>query len=368
MVSSPKNKELEDWASDIIAYFPAFSHFYSEISEKLWYNTYNPFMGDIKEEFILLPDPLWPYLLIGLALFLLGGALAVAIRPVNKALRSFFDGLLRATRIDPDAGKESVSEDELLELMDRSEEAGDIETDEKEMIENVFAFNDLLAEDVMIHRTDMVMLWAQDTDEEIVQTIQSSGLSRFPVYEEDADDVIGILSTREYLLNARLPEPKPLRELLRKPYFVPQSVRADVLFRNMQNGKVHMAIVVDEYGGTSGLVTLEDLLEEIVGNIYDEFDRPEEQEILRLEDNLWRVAGGAELDDIAEALDVEFDEDEEIDTLNGLVMEQLPVIPEDGGQAVVDTRGLHIQVERFADRRVEWALVSKLPNREDEEK
>ncbi len=249
----------------------------------------------------MLPDPLWPYILAGAVLFLAGALLSAAIGPFGRALNRLCNAFLRVTRIKPDAGLQSVSEDELRALMDLSEEKGSIEADEKEMIENVFDFNDTVAEDVMVHRTDMVMLWTGDTDEEIVQTIEDSGLSRFPVYEEDADDIVGILSTRDYLLNARRASPKPLKELLRAAYFIPESVRADVLFRDMQSKKVHMAIVVDEYGGTSGLVTMEDLLEEIVGNIYDEFDPQEDQEIIQLEPNLWRISGSAELEDVAEA-------------------------------------------------------------------
>ena len=313
----------------------------------------------------MLPDPLWPYILAGAVLFLAGALLSAAIGPFGRALTRLCNAFLRVTRIKPDAGLQSVSEDELRALMDLSEEKGSIEADEKEMIENVFDFNDTVAEDVMVHRTDMVMLWTGDTDEEIVQTIEDSGLSRFPVYEEDADDIVGILSTRDYLLNARRASPKPLKELLRAAYFIPESVRADVLFRDMQSKKVHMAIVVDEYGGTSGLVTMEDLLEEIVGNIYDEFDPQEDQEIIQLEPNLWRISGSAELEDVAEALEMEFPEDEESDTLGGLVFDQLSVIPEDGSKVEVDTHGLHIKVESIVDRRVDWALVSKCQEEEE---
>ncbi|MCI6364435.1 hemolysin family protein [Intestinimonas butyriciproducens] len=313
----------------------------------------------------MLPDPLWPYILAGAVLFLAGALLSAAIGPFGRALNRLCNAFLRVTRIKPDAGLQSVSEDELRALMDLSEEKGSIEADEKEMIENVFDFNDTVAEDVMVHRTDMVMLWTGDTDEEIVQTIEDSGLSRFPVYEEDADDIVGILSTRDYLLNARRASPKPLKELLRAAYFIPESVRADVLFRDMQSKKVHMAIVVDEYGGTSGLVTMEDLLEEIVGNIYDEFDPQEDQEIIQLEPNLWRISGSAELEDVAEALEMEFPEDEESDTLGGLVFDQLSVIPEDGSKVEVDTHGLHIKVESIVDRRVDWALVSKCQEEEE---
>ena len=320
-----------------------------------------------EEEFVLLPDPLWPYILAGVVLFLLGALLSQAWAPFGGGINAAWNAFLRLTRIKPDAGRESVSEEDLRALMDLSEEKGDMEADEKEMIENVFEFNDTVAEDVMVHRTDMVLLWAEDTDEEIVKTIEESGLSRFPVCGEDADDVLGILSSRDYFLNSRHPEPKPIRELLRPAYFVPESVRADVLFRDMQSKKVHMAIVVDEYGGTSGLLTMEDLLEEIVGNIYDEFDRQEDQEIIQQGPNLWRISGSAELDEVAAALDMEFPEDEESETLGGLVFDQLPVIPEDGPcQVEVDTHGLHIQVESIADRRVDWALVSKLPEKQED--
>lgn len=260
--------------------------------------------------------------------------------------------------------EEEISEDEIMALVEEGEESGAIESSEKELIENIFEFNNTTAEDVMVHRTDMIMLSLQDTDEEIVETIRTSGLSRFPVCKERADDVVGILATREYLLNARLEEPKPLEQLLRPAYFVPETVRADMLFRDMQSRKTHMALVVDEYGGISGLVTMEDLLEEIVGNIYDEFDPQDEQQIIRLEDNLWKVAGTAELEELAQAMELELPEDEEderdYDTVGGLVFAQLDVIPEDGSCPVVEALGLRVRVEELTDRRVEWALVEKL--------
>ena len=272
------------------------------------------------------------------ARFTVGAVTSVAavFRPVIWLLSKSTNGVLRALHIDPKADEEDVSEDEIRMMVDLGEERGAIESNEKELIDNIFEFNNTTAEDVMIHRTDMVMLWVEDTREEILATIRSSGLSRFPVYEENADDIIGILSTREYLLNAQAEAPKPMRELLRPAYFVPESVRTDVLFRDMQSKKVHMSIVVDEYGGTSGLVTMEDLLEEIVGNIYDEFDPQEEKDIEKVGDNLWRVAGSCELERVAEATGVQFPEDEESDTLGGLVFAQLSFIPEDGSQFTVD--------------------------------
>ena len=286
-------------------------------------------------------------------------ALSAVLLPLTALLDLLAGLFLRLIHIDPNADRPPVSEEGIRRLVDIGEEKGAIETEEKEMIENIFEFNNMTAADVMVHRTDMVMLWAEDTQEEIEKTIEESGLSRFPVYEEDADDIIGILSTREWLINARKPQPKPLRQLLRAPYFVPQSVRTDLLFRDMQSKKTHMAIVVDEYGGTAGLVTMEDLLEEIVGNIYDEFDPQEDQEIISLGENRWRVAGSADLEELFETLGMEMPEEEESETLGGLVYAQLSVIPEDGSHPEVDIYGLHIRVEELSERRVEWATVTR---------
>ena len=257
---------------------------------------------------------------------------------------------------------DQVSEDNIMAIVEKGEESGAIQSNEKEFIENVFEFDNTTARDVMVHRTDMATLSVEAGEEEILEVIRQSGLSRFPVYGEDADDILGILSTRDYLLNFHQSAPLPLKELLRPAYFVPETVSADVLFRDMQGKKTHMALVVDEYGGTSGLVTLEDLLEELVGNIYDEFDPQEEQEIIRLDEKRWRVSGSADLEELAEAMGFELPEDEEMDydTLGGLVFSQLSVIPEDGSRPVVEALGLHIQVEELCDRRVEWALVEKL--------
>ena len=288
-------------------------------------------------------DQIWP-ILLGISVVL--NLLLLLRRPILSWLHR-------------DKGEELASE--IMAMVEEGEESGAIQSNEKELIENIFEFNNITAEDVMIHRTDMVTLALDEEEDVIRDTIRQSGLSRFPVYQNDVDDIVGILSTREYLLNFHLPDPKPIRELLRTAYFVPESVPADVLFRDMQGKKTHMALVVDEYGGTSGLVTLEDLLEELVGNIYDEFDPQEEQDIIRLEDNKWRVSGSADLEELAEALDLDLaDEDLDYDTLGGLVFSQLSVIPDDGSRPIVEALGLRIQVEELCDRRVEWALVEKL--------
>ncbi len=288
-------------------------------------------------------DQLWP-ILFGISL--LGNIILLLRQPVRRLLRRGGD----------------VSEDNIMAMVEEGEESGAIQSNEKELIENVFEFDNMTAWDVMVHRRDMVSL-AVDADEDtVVKAIHQSGLSRFPVYQDDVDDILGVLSTRDYLLNFRLPQPKPMRDLLRPGYFVPETVPADRLFRDMQSKKIHMALVVDEYGGTSGLVTLEDLLEELVGKIYDEFDPQEEQDIIRLEDGRWRVSGSADLEELAATVGIDLpqEDDRDYDTLGGLVFSQLPVIPEDGSRPVVEALGLRIRVEELCDRRVEWALVEKI--------
>ncbi len=290
------------------------------------------------------PDQIWP-LLFGVSLF------------VNVVLLLWKPVISKLLHRD-----EKVSEDNIMAMVEEGEESGAIQSNEKELIEHVFEFDTITAKDVMIHRTDMVILPIDAEEDEVVSTIVQSGLSRFPVYGDDVDDILGILSTRDYLLNLREKAPKTLKELLWPAYFIPETVSADVLFRDMQGKKTHMAVVVDEYGGTSGLVTLEDLLEELVGNIYDEFDPQEEQDIIQLEDGNWRVSGTADLDELAEAMGIDLpaEDERDYDTISGLVFSRLSVIPEDGSRPVVEALGLRIRVEEICDRRIEWALVERL--------
>ncbi len=284
------------------------------------------------------------------------------LHPVHSVLMKLSGAIVRLFGLHPEAGEGDVTEDDILLMVDRGEESGAIEETEKELIENIFEFNNRRAGDVMTHRTDVTALWIGDDDKTVMDTIRSSGLSRFPVYDKDMDDVVGILSTRDYLLNARLQRPRPMKALLRSPYFVPETVQADILFRDMQRRKTHMAVVIDEYGGVSGIVTLEDLLEEIVGNIYDEFDPQQEADIVQTADNLWRISGATPLEDIEEILSVRFTdlEDEDYDTLGGLVFAHLTTIPADGSHPELEVDGLHIMVERLSGHRVETALVSKV--------
>ncbi len=287
-------------------------------------------------------------------------ALSKFFRPVIWLLSVSTNGMLRLMRINPSASSDEVTEEEIRLMLDIGGESGAIEQDERTMIENIFEFNNMTAEDVMIHRMDVEALQLEEQPENVLKTIRESGLSRFPVYDADIDDIVGILNTRDFLLNRESAEPKTLKELLRPAYLVPETVQADILFRDMQKQKVHMAIVVDEYGGMSGIVTMEDLLEEIVGNIYDEFDPTEEVEIEQVEDNLWQVSGAIDLETLSEVLGVPLPLDDEYDTLGGMIFSSLSTIPEDGTTLEVTMHGLRIQVTAISDHRVERALVSKV--------
>ncbi len=291
------------------------------------------------------------------------GAIVVVqkiFRPIVWLLSKSTNLMLRLFRVKPQVAGGQVTEEEIRLMVDIGGESGSILQDERTMIENIFEFNNTTVASLMVHRMDVVAIQVDDSYDEIIQTIQESGLSRFPVYDEDIDDIVGVLNTRDFLLNAQSKTPRTLRELLRPAYLVPETVQADALFRDMQKRKTHMAIVVDEYGGMSGIVTMEDLLEEIVGNIYDEFDPAEESEIEQLEDNLWRCSGTVDLETLGDALDMELPLDEEYDTLGGMVFSRFTAIPDDGSKPVVDVNGLHIQVEELSEHRVESALVSKI--------
>ena len=310
-------------------------------------------------------------------------AVRFLMSPFTSVERMLARILIRIFGVDPHAREEEVTEEDIMAMVEIGEESGAIESNESEMIQNVFEFGDMTAAECMTHRTDVTALCVDDDQETILNTIRETGLSRFPVYRDDIDDVIGVLVARDYFLNMGEKNPKPLSELLREAYYVPETVHTDVLLRNMQRAKTHMAIVVDEYGGISGLITMEDLLEEIVGNIYDEFDAAAESEIQPLGEDCWRINGTVDLDTIEEELNITLPKDEDCDTLGGLIFSRFTEIPEDGATPSLhlictpdgempedgEAKEIQIQVEKIEDRRVEWAHVTvtrKCPEDTDE--
>ncbi len=305
--------------------------------------------------------------------------------PVVSAIKSFLKPIiwvltkstnlcLRICRINPNEEGEQVTEDEIRLMVDIGEETGTIDATASEMIDNIFEFDNNIARTVMTRAIDVITIPKDATDSEIFEILSDSAYSRYPVCGDDINDIVGVLYAKDYYLDRLSPnENKPLADILRPAHFVPETVKCDVLFREMQNNNRHIAIVVDEYGAVSGIITLEDLVEEIMGNIYDEYDEEEKEEeqkdITEIEENVWRVAGFAETQKLSEVIGFELPADIEFSTLGGMIMNELSEIPDDGDASIeVETCGLHIKVEKVEDRRIESAIVTKLPVPDNEDK
>ena len=293
--------------------------------------------------------------------------IAAILRPAVWLLSVSTNGLLRLMRLSTKAEEETVTEEEIRMMVDLGEARGTIEREEGEWIDNVFDFGESMARDLMTHAGDVTAFPADAEDQEILQAIRKTGLSRYPVYDGDLNHVLGILNARVFLLDRAGDHPRPLRELLQSAYFVPDTLNAATLLRDMQSRKVHIAVVIDEYGDTAGIITMEDLLEEIVGSIYDEFDPAEPAEIEAVSPGVWKVSGGADIEEVAEALDVDLPEDLEFDTLGGLVFSQLHTIPQDGPVPDVEACGLHVHVDQVDGFRIVSATVRKCAPQEPQE-
>lgn len=291
-------------------------------------------------------------------LFGFAGLINKMFLPLSNLLNALTFCLLKLLRVEIMQPTEEITEDEIRMLVDVGEEKGAIEEAEREMIKNVFEFNNMTAAECMTHRTDVYAIWVGDSKEEIISLINQTGLSRFPVYAEDLDHILGTVSTRDFLLNLQKSEPLDIHDIIRDAHFVPETVRTDLLFRDMQYNKYHMAIVVDEYGGTSGLITMEDLLEEIVGNIYDEYDPQDQQDFEQLSENRWRVAGTLDVETFNEKSEQNLPLHEDYDTIGGLILSQMSSIPDDGTQPEINFEGLHFKVESVQGRRIEWVEVT----------
>ena len=274
------------------------------------------------------------------------GVISVIFKPIILLISGTTNLILRMMKLKTEAEDEQVSEDDIRMMVDVGGESGSIEEDEKEMIQNIFEFNDIAISEIMTRVSDVNAISIEDSEEDILRIIKESGNSRFPVYKDDINDIIGILNSREFLINLNDENGKSVRDMLRKPYFVPETIKADQLFSDMQKNKVHISIVIDEYGETRGIVTLEDLLEEIVGNIYDEYDAAEAPAIEPLPDGRWKVQGTLSIEDLNDELGIHITDDRDYDTVGGMIFSCLHTIPEDGKQFTVEVNGLKITVTR----------------------
>ncbi len=285
-------------------------------------------------------------------------SIAKVFAPLVSLLTVSTNGILRLMGIDPNAEEENVSEEEIRMMVDVGSEKGTIDDEEREFIQNVFEFDDLSAEELVTHRTDVVMLDTEGSMKEWKETIYNTMHSLYPIYEDSVDNIIGILNTKEFFRLEDKSRESVMEHAVDPAYFVPATVRADVLFRNMKKDRHTMAVVLDEYGGMSGIITINDLVEQLVGELGSDDEEEEAKELFELiGENTWKVHGSALLEDFAEATGLHIS-CEEYDTFNGLIFHALESIPEDGTDIEVEVEGFHVKVTEIVNHQVETAIVT----------
>lgn len=286
--------------------------------------------------------------------------------PLVSLLTASTNLVLRLMRIDPDAADDDVSEEDIRMMVDAGSEKGAIDSTEKEFIQNVFEFDDLAVEEIAVHRTEVSLLWMEESVEEWNKTINGSRHTMYPVCDETVDNIVGILNAKDYFRLADKSKDNILKNAVTPAYFVPESIKADVLFKNMKDSRNTFAVVLDEHGGTTGIITMSDLLEQLVGDF--DADRPEKTEpaIQSLDSKTWKILGTAELDDIERELGVSFG-DNENNTFSGLIFDTLGAVADDGSSFELNAYNLIIKVTGVTDHQVDSAVVclDLPPDKED---
>ena len=286
------------------------------------------------------------------------------VRPIVALLSVSTNGLLRLFGINPDADPQAVTEEEIRMLVDVGEEKGVIEESQKEMINNIFEFDDIVAADVMTHRTEMVAIDISESYDKIVKTAIEEGYSRIPVYDDELDNIKGVLYVKDLLKYVGQDLPKRgIAHLMRKPYFVPESKKCGELFSEMTEKRIQLAIVSDEYGSVVGIVTIEDLLESIVGNMQDEYD-DEEEDFEQLDETTYTVDGMTDIEEVEEELGIKLPQGE-YDTVSGMIMSIIGRIPDEDEKPVVVVSGCEFTVEEVKERRIERVTIVRLPEEEE---
>lgn len=253
--------------------------------------------------------------------------------------------------------EEIVTEEEIKMMIDEGEEKGTIEQEEKVLLNNVFAFNDIIVSEIMTPRIDMFAIEINEDANEFLDKIDEYKYSRIPVYEESIDNIEGVLFVKDILKVVKDSQKINIREIMREPYFVPESKEIDELFRELQKSKQQMAIVIDEYGGTAGLITMEDIIEELMGNIFDEYD-DDELDYRKIDENTYILSGSLSVYDIKRLLDVDIPEGD-YETLSGYLIEKLGRIPEEEEKIVVEDGNLTYKIEEYEDKRIRYVKVCK---------
>ena len=288
--------------------------------------------------------------------------------PVVWLLTVSTNTLLRLIGIDPNANEDIVTEEEIRLMVDAGSQSGAIDLDEKEYIQNIFEFDDITANEVMTHRTDVSLLWMEESDEDWKRIITETRHAAYPICENSSDNVIGVLIMKEYFRLENQDRENVMEKAVTPPQFVPETARADLLFRNMKQSRNHFAIVLDEYGGMSGIVTINDLLEQLVGDLENDTTIIDSPLIEAINAEKWKINGAAPLDEVAEAVGIPLPY-EEYDTFAGMVFGLLGKVPRDGSRPELEAFGLVIKVVEIKDHRLEKAIVfvSEKPKKEDED-
>lgn len=289
-------------------------------------------------------------------------AISIITAPFVKLLTASTNGISKLFGITG-ADEETVTEEEIRMMVDVGEEKGSIKEEEKELINNVFELNDKVVSEIMIHRKDIYAIDINSDIDNILKELDEYKYSRIPVYEENIDNIVGMLFIKDLLANVNKKDKVKISKIIREPYFVSENKQIDELFRDLQKNKHQLAIVLDEYGGTAGLVTMEDIIEELVGNIFDEYD-DEEKEFEKIDDNTFLISGSVSIHDLRKILGVEIPEGE-YDTLSGYLIELLGRIPSDDEKPVIETKKSNIQNRRLWRKRILWVKACRNNVEED---
>lgn len=307
---------------------------------------------------------------LALAVSGLISAISVLFKPIVWLLSISTNTILRLCGMDPNEEEDQVSEEEIRLLVETGGEKGAIDKEEQDFIQNVFEFDDLTAGEILTHRTDATILWLEDEDAVWAQTIHESRFTRYPVCDGSPDHVVGILNAKEYFRLQDRSRERVMEMAVEPAYFVPETIKADVLFQNMKKTHHSLAVVLDEYGGMTGIVTLNDLVEELVGDLQEEDAEAQTDvpHIEQLNDRTWKIVGNVELDVIEETLGIELAM-EGVNTFTGMVFDRLNGIPDDGEHDLkLEIQGLSIRVLQIREHQITLAEIEKVEVPDDNTK
>ena len=300
---------------------------------------------------------------LGMSTMLYG--VSVVFKPVVFILTASTNLVLRLFGINPNENDEVVTEEEIRMLLSQGREQGTIKEYENEIIQNVFEFNDTTVEQICTHRVDVDLLDADDTIEVWNKMIYETRHSYYPVFKENNENIIGILDTKDYFRLKTKSKRNVIAKALDEPYYIPSGMKANVLFAKMKRTRRYLAVIIDEYGGFEGIITLHDLMEALVGDIYEPEDTLTHKDIQHLTDNSWRIQGSADIDEVSEALGVNLKDEDMYDPFNGYIYSIIQRVPNDGEIFECETPEFNISVRSVKNHIVEFATVTKKINEEN---